>query len=150
MSAEDGAKAEESGVTQEMISASMPDTSAVMEKVSYCWWHLIYAARGGNWGLARHYTARVRKLMDMVKVFSPQHAERADTFLQMSLPAVVAATNNEDLDRLEEAYDAATDVANHLHADSGHPFIKWTLPAEPPKGLQFDPVQADAEEGAHR
>jgi hypothetical protein len=41
-----------------------------------------------------------------------------------------------DLAELEQAYRAATDLANQLHAESGYPYIKWELPAEPPKGIR--------------
>ena len=41
---------DENELTLREMSEALPDTPAVMEKVGHCWWHLIYAARGGNWG----------------------------------------------------------------------------------------------------
>jgi hypothetical protein len=122
------------------MSAALPDTPAVMEKVGYSWWHLIYAARGGNWGLAEYYLKRVGKLENTLKVLRPKHRERLERFQEQGLPAVYAAIDARDIDRLEIAYAAATDFANDLHAESGYPYLRWVLPAEAPQGLQLTPV----------
>lgn len=141
MSDEVRVRTEENELSLEEMSAALPDTPAVMEKVGHSWWHLIYAARGGNWGLAEYYLKRVAKLENSLKVLRPKHRERLEHFQAEALPAVREAVDSQDLDRLEVAYAAATDLANHLHAQSGYPYIKWELPSEPPKGLQFKPVE---------
>lgn len=129
----------------EMISPALPDTSDIMDKVGRSWWHLIYAARGGNWGLARHYANRVTKLQKTLAMVREDHKERLDRFHEGALSAVVSAIQNQDLEQLEKAYSAATDMANLLHAETGHPFIKWVLPNQPPKGLLLDTSEPDAE-----
>lgn len=123
------------------MSAALPDTPAVMEKVGHSWWHLIYAARGGNWGLAEYYLKRVAKLENTLKVLRPKHRERLERFQAEALPAVWEAMEAQDLDKMEIAFAAATDLANDLHAESGYPYIKWELPSEAPKGLQLKPVE---------
>lgn len=136
-------KTEENELTLEEMSSALPDTPAVMEKVGHSWWHLIYACRGGNWGLAEYYLNRLYKLENMLKVLRPKHRERLGRFQAQALPAVIAAIESQDLERLEEAYASATDMANRLHVESGYPYIKWELPDEPPPGgLQFKPVEA--------
>jgi hypothetical protein len=135
-------KTEENELTLREMSEALPDTPAIMEKVGHSWYHLIYAARGGNWGLADYYLRRVVKLENTLKVIRPKHRERLERFQDQVLPAITASVASEDLERLEEAYAAATDMANDLHVESGYPYIKWVLPTEPPRGLQLEPVDA--------
>jgi hypothetical protein len=125
----------------EQMSEALPDTPAVMEKVGHCWWHLIYAARGGNWGLAQYYLDRVVKLSGQLAMLRPKHQERLQRFSTEALQYVGHAIGDRNLARLEEAYDTATQLANFLHAESGYPYIKWVLPANAPEGLQLEPVQ---------
>jgi hypothetical protein len=141
-------KTEENELTLEEMSAALPDTPAIMEKVGHSWWHLIYAARGGNWGLAEYYLKRVAKLENTLKVLRPKHRERLERFQAEALPPVRAAVDAQDIEAMESAFASATDMANQMHGESGYPYIKWELPAEPPKGLQFKPVEsAGLEEG---
>ena len=125
----------------EEMSEALPDTPAIMEKVGHSWWHLIYAARGGNWGLAGYYLRRVEKLGNALKTLRPKHAQRLFRFQTQALPAVLDAVEAEDLDALELAYAEATSMANRLHDESGYPYIKWVLPDQPPIGLQLEPVE---------
>src|SRR4051812_18756071 len=124
------------------MSQSFPDTSTIMARVGQAWWHLIYAARGGNWDLAGYYLRRVSKLENTLKVLRPKHRERLERFQREALPDVVAAMEAQDIDKLEDAYAAATDLANRMHVESGYPYIKWVLPDYAPIGLQLEPVEA--------
>jgi len=108
---------------------------------------MIFAARGGNWGLAEYYLKRVRKLENTLKVLRPKHRERLERFQEQALPAVSAAVDTRNLDALETAYAAATDLANELHAESGYPYLRWVLPAEPPQGLQLTEVAEPVVDG---
>jgi hypothetical protein len=133
-------KTEENELTLREMSEALPDTPAIMEKVGHSWWHLIYAARGGNWGLAGYYLRRVDKLDNALKTLRPKHRERLERFQAEAIPAVTAAVEAEDIAALEAAYAAATDMANRLHVESGYPYIRWELPVEPPPGLRLDDV----------
>lgn len=133
-------RTKENELTLEEMSEALPDTPTIMTRVGECWWHLAYAARGGNWDLAEYYFRLVRKLGITLATLRPKHAERLVRFQETGLPAVVAAIGARDLPAFEAAYRAATDMANELHAESGYPFIRWELPAEPPKGLTLGPV----------
>jgi hypothetical protein len=127
-------------LTLEEMSEALPDTATIMTRVGECWWHLIYAARGGNWELADYYLRRVVKLENTLVTLRPKHTERMKRFQQAAVPPVVAALEARDLSALEAAYAAATEMANELHGESGYPYIRWELPAEPPKGLSLGAV----------
>jgi hypothetical protein len=135
-------RTEENELTLEEMSAALPDTPAVMEKVGHSWWHLIYAARGGNWGLAAYYLRRIGKLENALKVLRPKHRERLDRFQRDAMPDVARAIDCQDLEGLERAYAAATEFANRMHEESGYPYIRWVLPNHPPIGLQLSPVES--------
>jgi hypothetical protein len=140
----------ENELTVREMSEALPDTPAIMEKVGHCWWHLIYSARGGNWGLAGYYARRVDKLGSTLGVLRPKHAERLLRFQTEALPDVLGAIEAEDLAALETAYAAATDTANRLHDESGYPYIRWELPPDAPEGLQLTPVETTASTDGHR
>lgn len=131
---------EENELSLAEIAGALPDTSTIMTRVGQSWWSFIYAARGGNWGLAEYYLRRVGKLEDTLKVLRPKHRERLERFQHSVFQDVIAAVEARDLDQLEKAYSAATDMANALHRESGYPYIKWVLPEEPPAGLELGPV----------
>ena len=141
-------KTDDNELTLAEMSAALPDTPAIMEKVGHSWWYLIYAARGGNWGLAEYYLKRVAKLENTLKVLRPKHRERLERFQKEALPDVVAAIEAQSLDKLETAYAAATAMANELHGESGYPYIRWELPAQPPPGLQLSPVADPISDGS--
>jgi hypothetical protein len=79
--------------------------------------------------------------MNTLETPHPKHAE--------GLAAVDAAVEARSVDQLETLYVTATDIANRLHAETSHPYVRWVLPAEPSQGLQLEPVPLEAEEGVH-
>jgi hypothetical protein len=128
-------------LTLRQISEALPDTETIMTRVGHSWWHLYYAAKGGNWGLADYYFRRVGKLDEMVKTLRPKHKERMERFQRTVIPAVKAAIEAKDFAAFEKAYHAATDMANEMHVESGYEYIKWELPKTPPPGgLRFGPT----------
>jgi hypothetical protein len=130
----------ENKLSLEEMSEALPDTATIMTRVGECWWHLAYAARGNNWDLAEYYFRRVRKLGITLATLRPKHAERIVRFQEEALAPLLQAIGARDLAALEAAYQVATDMANEMHSESGYPFIRWELPAEPPKGLALGPV----------
>jgi len=130
----------ENELTLREMSEALPDTGTMMARIAENWWRLIYAARAGNWDLAGYCLRQTAKLEDTLKLLRPKHRERLERFQSTALPAVVAAVERRDLAGLEQAYAAATELANTLHGESGYAYIRWELPAEPPPGLQLEPA----------
>lgn len=131
---------EENELSLQEMSEALPDTSTIMQRVGHCWWHFIYAARGGNWELAAYYLKRVNKLGETLKVLRPKHRDLFARFQKTALPSVVAAVEARDIDALEAAYGSATDMANRMHQEAKYPYIRWALPDEPPRGLDLGPT----------
>ena len=124
----------------DQVGSLLPDAEAIMSMVGDCWWKLIYSARSGNWPLADYYYRRVAHLEENLLTVSPKHTDRMRRFQKEALPDVLAAIFANDLQKLEKAYKAATDMANQMHVESGYDYIKWELPEEAPRGLRLKPV----------
>jgi hypothetical protein len=126
-------------LTLEEIADALPSTGEIMASVGYCWWRCAYAARGGNWPLAAYYARRVRGLQRTLAVTRPAHRERLQRFEAGPLAAVFRAIEATDHDAFAKAFDAATAVANEMHVETGHAYIRWVLPDEPPKDIDLGP-----------
>lgn len=134
-------RTEQNELTLRQISESLPDTETIMARVGHSWWHLYYAAKGGNWPLADYYFRRVGKLDNLVKVLRPKHKERMERFQATVIPPLKAAIEAKDFAAFQKSYDDATAMANVLHGESGYEYIKWELPKTPPPGgLRLGPT----------
>ena len=125
--------------TPEHIAAGLPGTSDLMVLVGNAWWKCAHAARGGNWPLAAFYARRVRSLQRRLAVIRPKYAERLATFETAMLGPIFAALEARDRDGFDRAFAAATDAANRQHVETGYPYIRWTLPPDPPRDLDLGP-----------
>lgn len=125
------------------IAGVLPGTGQIMADVGDAWWKCFYAARGGNWPLAAHFASRVRTLQRSLAVLRPKYREQLEGFEKIELAGVIAAIKKREWDGFERAFAAATDRANELHVETSHPFIRWVLPVEPPKGLELGGVRGE-------
>ena len=121
----------------EQIAELLPGTGEIMQSVALCWWKCAYAARGGNWPLAAYFARRVRGLQRDLGVLRPKHAERVAQFEREILNAVLAASAARNLTAFERAFAAGTELANRMHVDTGHAYIRWVLPDDPPADLDL-------------
>jgi hypothetical protein len=121
----------------EEIADLLPGTGEIMQSVGNAWWKCAYAARGGNWGLAAYFARRVRSLQRKLAIVRPQYADDLAAFEDAHLDPVLLATDREDRERFDRAYDAAVDKANELHVKWGKPYIRWVLPDEAPGDLDL-------------
>lgn len=124
------------------IADLLPGTGEVMQSVALCWWKCAYAARGGNWPLAGYFARRVRGLQRDLAVLRPKHRERLEEFERIVLADVLAAIERRDAGGFERAFAAATDLANAMHVQTGHSYIRWALPADPPADLDLGPERS--------
>lgn len=121
----------------EQIAELLPGTGEIMQSVALCWWKCAYAARGGNWPLAAYFARRVRGLQRDLAVLRPKHRERLEEFERGVLAAVFRAIEARDRARFEAAFTEATALANAMHVQTGHAYIRWALPGEAPRDLDL-------------
>ena len=124
-------------LTLEEIAELLPGTGEIMASVGACWWKCAYAARGGNWQLAAYFVRRVRSLQRKLAAVRPKYAGDLAAFEEQYIASALAACETEDRPAFDGAFAAATDKANELHVKWAKPYIRWTLPDEPPKDLDM-------------
>ncbi len=124
----------------EQMAELLPTTGEIMRSVGECWWKSAYAARGGNWPLAAYFARRVRGLQRSLAVLRPKHRERLEAFEGGVLTELLAAIAAQDGVAFERVFASATDLANRMHVDTGHAYIRWVLPDEPPADLDLSRV----------
>jgi len=125
-------------LTLEDIAAALPGTGEIMASVSWCFAMCWHAASGGNWDLSAYYLRRTRSLLRGLAVTRPKYADQVrdyDTGVMEDLYQSVLARNDAGFGAL---YRRATDEANGYHVTTGHPYIRWALPTQPPeRGLDL-------------
>lgn len=117
----------------EEIASLLPGTGEVMASVSTCFAMCWHAAAGGSWELSAYYLRRVRSLLRGLSVTRPKYAERLrdfDTGVLEQLYASLVEHERESFDRL---YARAVEEANAAHVETGHSYIVWRRPADPPE-----------------
>ena len=124
-------------LTLEEIAELLPGTGELMASVGECWWKCAYAARGGNWPLAAYFVRRVRSLQRKLAVVRPKYADDLAAFEHEHIDPTLAACAAADQRAFDRAFAAATDRANDMHVKWAKPYIRWTLPDEPPKDLEM-------------
>ena len=127
-------------LTLEQIADALPGTAETMVHVARAWSRCAYAARGGNWPLAAYYARRVRSLQRTLAVTRPKHRERLESFEREQIGPLLRAIEARDRDAFEGAFAAATERANEMHVETGHGYIRWVLPDEPPTDLVLGPL----------
>jgi hypothetical protein len=126
-----------SELTLAEIAELLPGTGELMASVGECWWKCAYAARGGNWPLAAYFVRRVRSLQRKLAVVRPKYAGDLAAFEDEHIDPALAACDAADQAAFDRAFAAATDKANEMHVKWAKPYIRWTLPDEPPKDLEM-------------
>jgi len=126
-------------LTLEEIAELLPGTGEIMASVGECWWRCAYAARGGNWQLAAYFVRRVRSLQRKLALVRPKYSGDLQAFEEQHLAPALAACESADRAAFDRAFAGATDAANELHVKWAKPYIRWTLPDQPPRDLDLGP-----------
>ncbi|MDQ6883995.1 MAG: hypothetical protein M3077_07120 [Candidatus Dormibacteraeota bacterium] len=137
-------------LTLDQLAELQPGLADLMPAVGDRYWIAYYAARGGNWALARYQLRHLAMLLRRGAVTRPKHAATLTEYERSSIGPLLDAVQAKDLAAFEQAYQRATDVANDLHRDLGHPDIVWRLPADPPAHLDMRPQPEVAPKGDRR
>jgi hypothetical protein len=124
-------------LTLDQIADMMPGMARLMVEISDRFWVLYYAAKGGNWDLARHEFSEMRKTLKMSAIVRPKYVEAMQTFDAECMVPIQDALKTKDWAVFEEAFQRAADRANVFHGEFGYNYIEWTLPDAPPQHLRL-------------
>src|ERR1700730_1649055 len=117
----------------EDVAAVLPGTGEVMRSVSHCFAMSWHAGRGGNWGLALYYLRRTRSVLRGLAVTRPKYRDQIAEFDAGFLEPLYQAQLGRDLALCEERFAAAVEKANRYHVATGHEYINWRIPDQPPE-----------------
>src|SRR5439155_12580935 len=127
-------------LSNEEITAALPGTGEIMASVGRCFGSCWHATRGGNWELAAYFARRTRSLLRKLLIVRPKYASQVAEFDREFMEPLYQALVSKDLVAFESRYQRAVDQANYYHMDTGHAYIRWQAPAEPPDaGLDLGP-----------
>lgn len=128
-----------SELTIEDIAMLQPGLARIMPEVGQRTWKLYYAAKAGNWPLAKFQFKEVAGLMEMGAITRPKHAEALNEFLGDMWKKVGEAVGNKDFAAFDDAFQKAIEAANAYHEVKEKPYLIWKLPDTPPPDLVMEP-----------
>jgi len=102
-------------------------------------WKLYYAAKAGNWPLARFQAGEIRGLMLRGATTRPRYKKDLNDYIESSLQAIYSAIDSKDFGAFDAAFEQAVKSANEYHVATDHAFIVWKLPESPPPDLDLTP-----------
>ncbi|MDP3767584.1 MAG: hypothetical protein Q8S13_06185 [Dehalococcoidia bacterium] len=124
-------------LTLDQIGEMQPGMARLMLEISDRYWILYYAAKGGNWPLARHELGELRKAMSTAGVTRPKYKEPLEQYDESFMKPLAGAIRAQDFAALEDAYRRAVDAANERHREFGYEYIEWKLPETAPGHLRL-------------
>lgn len=130
-------KSKHGELTIDQLVEIQPGLGRIMPEISDAYWYAYYAARGGNFELARYYVKKVASLMKLCATTRPKYAKYTDAYDAGTLKPLLEAIEARDFAAFEARYRMGIEVANRMHAETGHPEIIWKLPPEPPQHLEL-------------
>jgi hypothetical protein len=129
-------------LTLDEIGEMQPGMARLMLEVSERFWILYYAAKGGNWELAKHEFSETRKTLRIAGVVRPKYTQSLAEFEGEELATLEASIAAQDWDAFAVAYRDAVDASNELHRLFGYAYIEWQVPDSPPPYLRVTPVES--------
>lgn len=123
------------------LAQLQPGLGRLMPEVSRRYWYLYYAAKGGNWRLARYQLNQIRAVFRVGAATRPHMAKYLDAFDKGYLGPVGEAIEACDGQTFEEAYRRGIAGANRFHRETNHPEVVWKLPPDPPTDLELGSVE---------
>ena len=130
-------KSKHGELTIDQLVEIQPGLGRIMPEISDAYWYAWYAAKAGNFPLARYYVKKTISLMKLCATTRPKYEKMLAAYETGSLAPLMAAVEANDWAAFEAAYARGVEVANRMHIETGHPEIVWKLPPEPPKHLEL-------------
>lgn len=114
------------------LAQALPGTGEIMASVGRCFGEAWHAAHAANYDLAAYFIRRTRSLLRKLVIVRPKYSDQVSEFDRDLMEPVYQALMEKDLSAFTAAYERAVDRANFYHVDTGHPYIRWRTPDEPP------------------
>jgi len=126
-------------LTVDEIGEMQPGGARLMDELAQRYWVLYYAAKGGNWDLARYMERESEKLLAILSKARPKYAADLAAFVKESLGPVAAAIEARDWEAFEAAYRRGIEASDVYHAKYNKGFLRFRLPDRPPEWFDLGP-----------
>ena len=139
MAAERAIQTKHGTMTLEQLAEMQPGMARLMDEYAQRFWTMYYAAKAGNWALAKYMHSEMMKFGKIVPVVRPKYAEGMAEFERDFMEPLLAAITASDWPAFEAAYRRAIAGSDTYHDRFAKPFLRFRLPPEPPPLLEMDP-----------
>jgi hypothetical protein len=126
-------------LTLDELAVIQPGMGRLMPEVGERMWKTWYAARAGNWPLARFELKEGVNLLELGAFVRPKYEQNMTKFLEEDLAPVRKAIEARDPAAFETAFHAMVEKANAYHEVYDKGFIRWRIPDAPPPDLDLTP-----------
>ncbi len=116
-----------------------PGLARIMPEIGARTWKLYYAAKAGNWPLAKFQWKETKGLFELGAFMRPKHEEAINKYLEENWSTLETPIKNQDFAAFDSAFQACIDMANAYHELKEKPYIRWKLPDTPPPDLDLTP-----------
>lgn len=124
-------------LTLEQLAETQPGMARLMKEVGDRYHILYYAAKGGNWKLAKHELNTIISIFKVASTLRPKYSQDLTIFTQSHLNKIGEMIQQENWKEFEDAYGKGIDEANKLHEKYGYEYIRYVLPNNPPVQLDL-------------
>ena len=128
-------------ITLEELVEIQPGMARLMDELSRRWEYSYFAAKGGNWELARHEMKQAVNLLNIAVKLRPKYTEDIKTFVSDHISYLNDAIEKEDWIQFNKLIHNAIDASNVYHEKYGFGFIRYLLPKTPPEHLDLGPAK---------
>ncbi len=126
-------------LTVDQIADLQHGLADLMDVFGRRYWVMVYAARGGNWDLARYEWRESVKLLHQMATTRPKYAQDLAAFETVRFTPIGRALEAADLTAFEEAMRAGIEASDTYHGKWAKPYIRFRIPDRPPDLLDLRP-----------
>jgi hypothetical protein len=126
-------------MTLEDMATIQPGLARIMPEVGARTWKLFYAAKLGNWPMAKFQYKEIKGLFELGAFMRPKHEEALNQYMAENWKPLEAPIEAKDFAAFEKAFHEAVDMANAYHELKDKPYIHWKLPDAPPPDMDLRP-----------
>lgn len=125
-------------LTVDEIGEALPGGARLMDELARRYWVLYYAAKAGNWDLARYMERESEKLLGIMAKVRPKYAGDLDAFVREDLGPLARAIETKDWMAFDAAYRRGIDASDTYHAKYKKGFLRFRLPDHPPEWFDLN------------
>ena len=128
-------------ITLEELADIQPGMARLMDELARRWEYSYFAARGGNWDLARHELKQVVNLLNIAVKLRPKYAADIKDFISKHITPLNEAIEKRQWSSFDKHIHSAIEASNTYHEKYGYSFIRYLLPKNPPEHLDLGPIK---------